>query len=66
VNRGGAGYPGFAEFYKRDGAFGAVRWEGLLSFLIGVAVSVPFMATVLYEVPSARRWAGRTSAMASA
>jgi nucleobase:cation symporter-1, NCS1 family len=58
LNRGGAGYPGFAEFYKRDGAFGAVRWEGLLSFLIGVAVSVPFMATVLYEGPIGKALGG--------
>lgn len=54
LNRGAAGYPSVAEFYKRNGVFGAVRWEGLASFLVGVAVSVPFMATTLYTGPIGR------------
>jgi NCS1 family nucleobase:cation symporter-1 len=58
LNHGAADYPGYAEFYKRHGAFGTVRWAGLLSFLIGVAVSVPFMATVLYTGPIGKALGG--------
>jgi nucleobase:cation symporter-1, NCS1 family len=58
LNCGAADYPGIAEFYKRSGAFGTIRWAGLLSFLIGVAVSVPFMATVLYTGPIGKALGG--------
>ena len=51
LNRGAADYPDVGEFYKTDGVFGVVRWPGLLSFLIGVAASVPFMATTLFTGP---------------
>jgi NCS1 family nucleobase:cation symporter-1 len=51
LNRGAADYPDTSEFYKRNGVFGTIRWAGLVSFLIGVAVSVPFMATALYTGP---------------
>jgi NCS1 family nucleobase:cation symporter-1 len=50
-HRGGQGYPNALEFYKKNGLFGSVRWPGLLSLLIGIAVSVPFMATDLYTGP---------------
>lgn len=58
LHRGGADYPDTSEFYKRNGAFGTIRWAGLLSFLIGVAVSVPFMATVLYTGPIGKALGG--------
>ncbi|HUY45387.1 MAG TPA: cytosine permease [Streptosporangiaceae bacterium] len=58
LNKGGSNYPDIAEFYKRSGAFGRVRWPGFLSFLIGVAVSVPFMATVLYTGPIGKALGG--------
>jgi NCS1 family nucleobase:cation symporter-1 len=58
LNRGARDYPGYAEFYKRHGVFGTVRWAGLLAFLIGVAVSVPFMATVLYTGPIGKALGG--------
>lgn len=58
LNRGAVGYPQVAEFYKRNGVFGPVRWAGLLSFLIGLAVSVPFMATVLYTGPIGKALGG--------
>lgn len=51
LNRGGKDCPPVGEFYKRDGVLGGIRWAGLLAFLIGVGVSVPFMATVLYTGP---------------
>jgi nucleobase:cation symporter-1, NCS1 family len=58
LNRGAADYPDVSEFYKRNGVFGTIRWAGLLSFLIGVAVSVPFMATVLYTGPIGKALGG--------
>jgi NCS1 family nucleobase:cation symporter-1 len=58
LNRGGKDYPPVGEFYKRDGVFGGVRWAGLLAFLIGVGVSVPFMATVLYTGPIGKSFGG--------
>lgn len=58
LNKGGRNYPDIVEFYKRTGAFGAIRWTGFLSFLIGVAVSVPFMATVLYTGPIGKALGG--------
>ena len=58
LNRGGKDYPPVGEFYKRDGVFGGIRWPGLLAFLIGVGVSVPFMATVLYTGPIGKSFGG--------
>jgi NCS1 family nucleobase:cation symporter-1 len=58
LHRGGKSYPDVAEFYKPNGLFGAVHWPGLLSFLIGVGGSVPFMATVLYTGPIGRALGG--------
>lgn len=57
-NKGAKTYPAIAEFYKRDGVFGAVSWPGLLAFLIGIGVSVPFMATALYTGPIGKAWGG--------
>jgi NCS1 family nucleobase:cation symporter-1 len=52
LNRGGADYPGTADFYRRDGGiFGVFRWPGVVALVVGVGVSVPFMATVLYTGP---------------
>jgi NCS1 family nucleobase:cation symporter-1 len=52
LNRGGKGYPGTADFYRRDGGrFGVIRWPGVVALVVGVGVSVPFMATVLYTGP---------------
>ena len=58
LNKGGSSYPDTAQFYRRDGALGVVHWAGLLSFLIGIAVSVPFMATVLYTGPIGKAMGG--------
>lgn len=37
---------------------GSVRGGGLLAWLLGVAVSVPFMSSALYTGPVAARWGG--------
>lgn len=44
--------PGTADFDRRyGGAFGRVRWPGLVLLLVAIVVSVPFIATVLYTGP---------------
>ena len=58
LNRGGAGYPGIAEFYKTNGLFGSIGWPGFASFIIGVVVSIPFMATTLYVGPIGKKVGG--------
>jgi len=37
-----------------DGGGAAIVWPGLVSFLVGLAVSIPFMNSTLYEGPLAR------------
>ncbi len=46
----------FAELYWRKTApkeLSAIAWPGLASFLIGIAVSIPFMSSTLYTGPIA-------------
>lgn len=50
-HRGGRDYPAADAFYRKDGALGGVKWAGLASFLLGIVVSIPFMATNLYVGP---------------
>ena len=50
-HRRGLAYPDPREFYRPDGLFGSVRWTGLAAFAIGIAASVPFMATDWYTGP---------------
>jgi NCS1 family nucleobase:cation symporter-1 len=35
-----------------------VRWRGLISYLLGIAVSTPFMSSVLFTGPVAAYWGG--------
>jgi nucleobase:cation symporter-1, NCS1 family len=58
LNKGGKTYPPVAEFYRRDGVFGVISWPGFLAFVIGIIVSVPFMATALYTGPIGKAWGG--------
>jgi NCS1 family nucleobase:cation symporter-1 len=53
VHRSGRGYPSIADFYNRDGAFGRIGVPGLTALLVGVLVSVPFIATSFYTGPVA-------------
>ena len=50
-NRSGLGYPNVIEFYKKHGAFRAVGWQGIVAFLVGFGVSVPFMAAPYFTGP---------------
>lgn len=54
VHRGGRGYPPAAEFGRPDGQLGGIRWPGMAAFLLGILVSVPFMATDLFTGPIGR------------
>jgi nucleobase:cation symporter-1, NCS1 family len=58
LNRGARDYPNTIEFYRPNGVFGEVKWEGVLAFVIGIGVSVPFMATTLYVGPIGRSLGG--------
>ncbi|HLJ61229.1 MAG TPA: cytosine permease [bacterium] len=57
-HRRGLAYPDSREFYQPNGAFGALRWAGLAAFAIGVAASVPFMATDWYAGPIGKALGG--------
>lgn len=50
-HRGGRGYPPAAAFYSKDGPLGGIKWPGFSAFVIGIVVSIPFMATNLYTGP---------------
>lgn len=41
------------DFYRSGGQFGRVRWHGLAAFLVGIAVSIPFMSSGIYSGPVA-------------
>ena len=45
-------------FYDRDGPFAGVMWQGMSSFLIGIVVSIPFMANDFYTGPIASGFGG--------
>jgi purine-cytosine permease-like protein len=57
-HRSGQDYRDVLEFYKRNGVFGSVRWPGLLALLVGIAVSVPFMAPGKFTGPIAKAMGG--------
>lgn len=54
----------FADFYiKHRGhavpiSDASVRWSGLISFLVGLLVSIPFMDNTLFEGPISKAWNG--------
>lgn len=57
-HRSGQGYGDVMDFYKKNGVFGSVRWSGLLSMLVGIAVSIPFMAPGPFTMPLANAMGG--------
>jgi NCS1 family nucleobase:cation symporter-1 len=54
----GKNYKNFLDFYNKNGPFGAIKYEGLISYLIGIAVSIPFMASAYYTGPIGKAWGG--------
>ena len=43
-----------SHFYSKVGPHGGVKWRGLGAFFLGILVSVPFMASDLYQGPVAQ------------
>ncbi|MGW3150314.1 purine-cytosine permease family protein [Streptomyces sp. NPDC001177] len=50
-HRAGLAYPGPAAFHDRSGAFQGTHTRALAAFFVGLAASVPFMATDVYTGP---------------
>lgn len=48
------GFPSLNVFYDPAGELGGVKWASIAALLLGVGVSVPFMATSLYTGPLGR------------
>lgn len=46
------------DFYSNNGRFAGIKWSGLGSFVIGILVSVPFMANDFYTGPVAKSLGG--------
>jgi nucleobase:cation symporter-1, NCS1 family len=47
-----------ADFYNKNGSFGAINCKALAVFLIAFAIEVPFMSTAIYEGPAAKALGG--------
>jgi len=54
IHRGGRDYPPAPAFEQPDGPLAGIRWPGMAAFLVGILVSVPFMATDLFTGPIGR------------
>jgi NCS1 family nucleobase:cation symporter-1 len=48
------GFPSLNVFYDSRGELGGVKWASMAALVLGIAVSVPFMATSLYTGPLGR------------
>lgn len=51
LRRRGRGYRDIQNFYQPQGPYKGINWAGFLAFIVGLGVSVPFMATNLYTGP---------------
>lgn len=51
LHRSGREYGSIEDFYRPHGPLSGVNWPGLIAFVLGIGVSVPFMATNLYTGP---------------
>lgn len=58
LHRGGRTFPSIENFYEPRGVFGRVNIAGLASLIIGVLVSIPFIANDFYTGPIAERLGG--------
>jgi nucleobase:cation symporter-1, NCS1 family len=47
-----------ADFYNKNGSFGAINYKAMAVFLIAFAIEVPFMSTTIYEGPAAKALGG--------
>jgi NCS1 family nucleobase:cation symporter-1 len=44
-----------ADFFRRDGQYGAFRWRTIAVYVFGIAVQVPFMSLSFFKGPIAER-----------
>jgi NCS1 family nucleobase:cation symporter-1 len=44
-----------ADFFRRDGQYGAFRWRTIAVYLFGIAVQAPFMSLSFFKGPIAER-----------
>ena len=44
-----------ADFFRRDGQYGAFRWRTIAVYLFGIAVQVPFMSLSFFKGPIAEK-----------
>lgn len=51
THRSGTAYRSINDFYIRNGLLKGVNWAGGVSFIAGIGISVPFMATDMYTGP---------------
>lgn len=58
VHRRGRDFPAIENFYKPDGVFGRVNIPGITSMIVGVLVSIPFVANDFYTGPIGERLGG--------
>jgi NCS1 family nucleobase:cation symporter-1 len=58
VRRAGRDLPAFENFYTPTGVFGRFNTAGLMALLVGLIVSIPFMANDFYTGPIGDRLAG--------
>lgn len=47
-----------ADFYEKNGSFGAINYRAMAVYLIAFAIEVPFMNTTIYEGPAAKALGG--------
>lgn len=47
-----------ADFYEKNGSFGAINYKAMAVYLIAFAIEVPFMNTTIYEGPAAQALGG--------
>jgi nucleobase:cation symporter-1, NCS1 family len=58
VHRRGRNIPSIENYYKPDGVFGRVNIAGLTSLIVGILVSIPFVANDFYTGPIGQRLGG--------
>jgi nucleobase:cation symporter-1, NCS1 family len=48
------GHYAIADFFRREGRYGAVNWRTIAVYLLGIAVQVPCMSLSFFKGPIAR------------
>lgn len=45
-------------YYRKDGPWRGVNWRGMVAFLVGLGISIPFMSSEIWEGPIAHQLGG--------